>query len=211
MANARTRHDGRGRFVRTIDHVEQDREAAVLYQRFASYSEVGRVQGVDTATAYRRVQRALYLEPDDTTEAARRVALARLNAMALIAQQVAEEDHIAHSNGRVIYVENKAGERVPLRDRGPNLAALDKLRKIEDQRNRILGTYAPTATRLEVVPAEVIERLIADQKRKIGALEIELGIEPGAPIPDERPLCGPESPQSVAGMKGKPGLRLGDV
>jgi hypothetical protein len=139
---------------------------------------VAQVQGCNTSTAYRRVQRALQCEPSDTIETARRVALARLDAWGAMAQRIAEEDHVARSNGRVIYIENEAGELVPLLDRGPNLAALDRLRQIADQRNRILGIYAPSTVRLEVVPQEVIERLIAENERKIAAMEIELGIRP---------------------------------
>jgi hypothetical protein len=65
-----------------------------------------------------------------------------------------------------------------LTDVGPNLAALDRLRQIEDQRNRILGIYAPTAARVEVVPTDVIEALIAQNEALIRAAERELGIAP---------------------------------
>jgi hypothetical protein len=58
---------------------------------------------------------------------------------------------------------------------------VDRLRQIEDQRNRLLGTYAPVSARLEVVPADVIERLIADNERLIAAAEAELGIGPSVP------------------------------
>ena len=86
--------------------------------------------------------------------------------MGRIAQQVAEEEHVAHSNGRIIYVKDEAGEPVPLRDRLPNLQALDRLARIEDQRNRLLGTYAPTAARLEIVPQELVEELVRGTKRR---------------------------------------------
>ena len=181
MANANTHHDGHGRFVRVIENAELDREAARLYQRFSSYSEVARVQGVEVSTVQRRVARALAGEPDDNIALARKVSLARLNAMAVIAQGIAEEEFLAHSNGRVVGIQDDQGHFVPLRDRGPNLAAVDRLRQIEDQRNRLLGTYAPVSARLEVVPTDVIERLIADNERLIAAAEAELGIGPSVP------------------------------
>jgi hypothetical protein len=119
------------------------------------------------------VRRALAGEPDDDTTLAKKVALARLNAQAVIAQSIAESEFVAHSNGRVVYL----GE-TPLVDVGPNLAALDRLRQIEDQRCRILGLFAPTAARVEVVPADVVERLIAENEVLIRAAERELGLVP---------------------------------
>jgi hypothetical protein len=160
-----------GQFTRSIEQVDIDREAAKLYSRFSSYSEVARVQGCPISTARDRVMRALAGQPDDDTALAKKVALARLNAQAIIAQRIAESEFVTHSNGRVVYL----GE-APLVDVGPNLAALDRLRQIEDQRNRILGIYAPTAARVEVVPRDVLERLVAENEAAIAAAERELGI-----------------------------------
>ena len=133
--------------------------------------------------------RALVGEPDDNIALARKVSLARLNAMAVIAEGIAEEEFLVHSNGRVVGIQDDEGHFVPLRDRGPNLAAVDRLRQIEDQRNRLLGTYVPVSARLEVVPADVIQRLIEDNERLIAAAEAELGIGPSAP----------ELPESTSG------------
>lgn len=178
--------NGRGEFVRTLIQVDIDREAATLYQRFSSYREVAEAMNCDLQTAYERVQRALHSEPLDDSETAKRVALARLNAQAVIAQRIAEQAFLAHSNGRVVGLNEtnaETGEQIPnswhpLTDVGPNLAALDRLRQIEDQRNRILGIYAPTAARVEVVPTDVIEALIAQNEALIRAAERELGIAP---------------------------------
>ena len=86
---------------------------------------------------------------------------------------------VAHSNGRVVGLEDPVtGEWRPLVDVAPNLAALDRMRQIEDQRCRILGLFAPTAARVEVVPTDVIERLIADNEALIRAAERELGLVP---------------------------------
>jgi hypothetical protein len=41
-----------------------------------------------------------------------------------------------------------------------------------------LGIYAPTAARVEVVPTDVIEALIAQNEALIRAAERELGIAP---------------------------------
>ncbi len=147
--------------------------------------------GIPVQTAYDRVQRALRAEPDNDVASAKKVALARLDAMAEIALRVAEEEHVAHSNGRIIYVKDEAGEPVALPDRLPNLQALDRLQRIEDQRNRLTGSYAPLSTRLEVVPRELVEKMIKDNEAQIAALEREMG---GLP-PGERPL--PASPSTT--------------
>jgi len=105
--------------------------------------------------------------------------------MAQIAQAVAEEEHLAHSNGRIVGVMDEAGVFIPLRDRTVNLAAIDRLARIEDQRARLQGTYAPTSARVEVIPSDVLEALIAQNEAAIAAAERELGLVPSALEPPE--------------------------
>ena len=176
---AAAQRNGRGRFSRGIEQQHLDQEAALLYARFNSYTETGKHLGIPVSTAYDRVQRALRAEPDNDIATAKRIALARLDAMAKIAQEVAEEEHLAHSNGRLLYVTDEAGVKAPLADRLPNLQALDRLQRIEDQRNRLLGTYAATAARIEIVPRDVVERMVRENEKQIAALERELGLAPG--------------------------------
>lgn len=173
---ARGRH---GRFTRSIEQLDIDREAANLFQRFSSYTEVAEVQRCPVSTARDRVRRAIAGEPNGDTALVKKVALARLNAQAVIAQRIAEQEFVAHSNGRVVGLEDPAtGQWRPLVDVGPNLAALDRLRQIEDQRCRILGLFAPTAARVEVVPTDVLERLVTENEAMIRAGEVELGLGP---------------------------------
>jgi hypothetical protein len=143
---------------------------------------VARELGIPTSTAYDRVQRALCAEPDNDVVSARRVALARLDAMGKIAQRVADEEHVAHSNGRVLYITDEDGGKALLPDRLTNLQALDRLQRIEDQRNRLLGTYAPTAARIEIVPREVVEQMVRENEEQIATLERDLGLPPGGSV-----------------------------
>jgi hypothetical protein len=46
--------------------------------------------------------------------------------MGKIAQRVAEEEHLAHSNGRLLYVTTEDGAKAPLPDRLTNLQALGR-------------------------------------------------------------------------------------
>ena len=169
--------DGNGRFCRSLEQLEEDKEAARLYGRVCSYSEVARLQKCNVSTAYRRVHRAFAVAPDDSIDTARRVALARLSAQAVIAQHIAESEFVAHSNGRVVYLSDE-----PLVDVSANLAALDRLLRIEDQRARLLGLHAPTAARIEVIPSDVLEDLVRENERLIAAAETELGIRV-SPVP----------------------------
>lgn len=170
--------NGRDRFTKSIEQRDLDREAARLYQRYSSFGEVAALMNCSVATAFNRVRRALYDEPSEDVAMAKKVALGRLNAQARIAQSIAEEEHPAVSHGHVVYAEDERGNRVRLCDRMPNLAALDRLHRIEDQRHRLLGTYAPYRSRVEVIPAEVIEARIAENEELIARLERELGIRP---------------------------------
>jgi hypothetical protein len=177
--------DGNGRFCRSLEQVDEDREAARLYARLSSYTKVAEAQGCNVATAFRRVQRAFAGEPDDSTEVARKVSLARLAAMATLVQDVAEETHLAHSNGRIVgLLDGESGVFTPLLDRSVNLAAVDRLLRIEDQRARLLGSYAATRARVEVVPSDVVERLIAENEAMIRVAEIELGLPSSLPETD---------------------------
>jgi hypothetical protein len=168
-----------------MEQRDLDREAARLYQRYSSYREVAALLNCEVATAFNRVQRALYDEPSDDVAMAKRVALNRLDAQAAIAQAIAEEEHPAVSHGHVVYAEDECGNRTALYDPMPNLAALDRLHRIEDQRHRILGTYAPNSARVEVVPEDVVRARVEENELMIARLERELGLRPGEVEPDD--------------------------
>jgi hypothetical protein len=176
---AAAQRNGRGRFAKGIEQKNLDSEAVRLYARFQSYTETAKHLNIPVSTAYDRVQRALRAEPDNDVASARKLALTRLAAMATLAQEVADEVHLAHSNGRIVgLLDGETGVFTPLRDRTVNLAAVDRLLRIEDQRSRLIGSYAPTAARVEIVPVDVIEKRIAENEAMIRAAEIELGLSP---------------------------------
>jgi bacterioferritin (cytochrome b1) len=53
------------------------------------------------------------------------------------------------------------------------------LQRIEDQRNRLLSTYAPLAARIEIVPRDAVERMVRENEEQIAALERDLELPPG--------------------------------
>jgi hypothetical protein len=101
----------------------------------------------------------------------------QLDAEARMALKIAESPHIAHSNGRVITLKDpQTGKDQVILDDLPNLQALDRLLRIRDQRAKLLGTYAPNSTRIEVIPADVVEARVAENERMIAEAERSLGI-----------------------------------
>lgn len=76
-------------------------------------------------------------------------------------------------------------------------ATLDRLQRISDQRNRLIGTYAPLTTRVEVIPAEVVERMIAENERLIAQAEKELGLSPGQSVIDVMAVKSPRPDMSL--------------
>lgn len=96
----------------------------------------------DRAAAHKDVTRALEAtrtQLAETTEHHRALALERLDALSRAAVAVLERAHVVVSHGRIIT--DDEGE--PLRDDGPELAAVKTLIDIEQRRARLLGLDAP--------------------------------------------------------------------
>jgi hypothetical protein len=99
-------------------------------------------------------------------------ALARLDTLEQAALKVLERHHITVNNGRVIVVDGE-----PLLDDGPVLQAIDRLVKIEGERQRnaaslrqLFGLDAPTkveATVTETTQQDIaLQELVAEMKVK---------------------------------------------
>ena len=69
---ASAQRNGRGRFAKGIVQQKLDQEAAQLFARFNSYTEMARHLGIPVSTAFDRVQRALKAEPDNDVATARK-------------------------------------------------------------------------------------------------------------------------------------------
>jgi hypothetical protein len=96
----------------------------------------------DRAAAHKDVTRALdanRAELAETTEHHRALALERLDALSRATVTVLERLHVVVSHGRII----RDDDGKPLRDDGPELAAVARLIDIEQRRARLLGLDAP--------------------------------------------------------------------
>jgi hypothetical protein len=96
----------------------------------------------DRAAAHKDVTRALAAnraQLAETVEDHRVLALERLDAMYRATLTVLDRLHVVVSHGRII----RDDEGEPLRDDGPELAAVKTLIDIEQRRARLLGLDAP--------------------------------------------------------------------
>jgi hypothetical protein len=75
--------NSKGGFVKTADNAEADTEALRLRSLGHTYREIGERTGVNTSTAYRRVQNALGAIPFDEVDSLRKLEGERLDALQL--------------------------------------------------------------------------------------------------------------------------------
>ncbi len=157
-----------------------------LRVRGQSFAQIATALGFDSAsTAQAAVKRGLVATvPTEVAADVRAMEVQRLDDLYARALLVAEREHLAHGNGRVVYEEcpgvrhkghvepggrvdrdgNTAGCRgLPVLDDGPLLAAIDRLLRIQDRRAKLLGLDAPTR---HSVDAEALGRDILDMIRK---------------------------------------------
>ncbi|MGW6747631.1 hypothetical protein [Streptomyces sp. NPDC055006] len=144
--------DGRGHFIRTLDHAARDARAAELRSTGMSYRAIGAELGLNKGDAWRAVQRALTAVMKEPAEKLIAVEAAKLDELYVEALEVLDREHYAHSNGRLILVDGE-----PALDDGPRLAAIRELRQIRESYRKLHGLDAEQkvnvsgAVRYEVV------------------------------------------------------------
>jgi hypothetical protein len=151
---------GDGRFTRSLETADRDAKAARLRSRGMSYRQIAAELGVEVASAYDAVQRALKDALGEAPADVRRLELERLDQMEAAVWAVLERDHITVSQGRVVrrrILDDNGDPIVAGRDRddkpvfreedvlddGPVLQAVDRLLKIQARRAALLGLDAP--------------------------------------------------------------------
>lgn len=155
---------GTGRLLPTLDTRERDREVyrlrihvGLTWQEIAD--RLGYADGSGPAYAFKRVIDAI---PKQISEDARNQSIAHLEALRQRLLAMLDEEYFAISNGRVVFDPIR---EVPLRDRGPVLAAIDRLVKIEMDIAKLSGALTDSPVVVNNQINYVIEGVDMDKLR----------------------------------------------
>lgn len=146
------------RFTRDPEAAKRDAEACDLRTKGWTYRRIAAHFGVDGATAYRMIERALQEIVREPAETLRTLLLerldaelVRLNELEEITRAILERHHVTVSNGQVVRLNGD-----PILDDAPVLQAVDRMLKIDEQRRKndesrrkLLGTDAPSRVSVE--------------------------------------------------------------
>lgn len=127
-------------------------------QRDFGYSKekVAEVMGISNVYAGKLIKKGITAIFRGETEDMVTMALARLDEQYRTVMEILNSQHLIVNNGEVVtdYIRDPdtqqplefdgARIRVPLKDKGPALAAIDRLLKIEERRAKLLGLDKPT-------------------------------------------------------------------
>lgn len=158
--------DRRGKFAKTLESAERDREACRLKARGESYAAISDRLGYGgEANARRAITACLAAVPADAVEELRAIQNRQLDELTRVVIEVLERRHLVISaSGKVV----EHGDTTIVDD-GPVLAAVDRLLKIMERRAKINGLDAPQRT--EVLSLDVIDSEIARLTAELGGTE----------------------------------------
>lgn len=151
--------DGKGRYIRTIEQAEADAEVARLYsQGGITFREIGEQLGISKWAAINAYDRAVRHVIQEAREEAIKVHAARLEYMFSRCMEIAEEEHILVSHGKVI----RGDDGNPIKDHAPALAAYREARGALADFRRMTGLDAPA--KIEAQVTEVTQQDIELQE-----------------------------------------------
>jgi hypothetical protein len=171
-----------------VESAERDAAAAQLRRDGLGYRDIAARQGISTAAAFYRVERALRATRREPGEQILQLERERLDRLEAEAVDVLQAEHLVVSAGRII----TDGDGVPLVDHAPRLAAVRTLLAIAERRARLLGLDAPTRTELTVATLDEVDREIAE-------LQLELDRRHALAAGSTPPLPFPEAPAGPSG------------
>ncbi|WP_336156657.1 helix-turn-helix domain-containing protein [Amycolatopsis sp. VC5-11] len=125
---------------------QAERRAEAYRLKLRGYSD--RAAGEKLGVSHTTIQNWTKQEADEVVlplaAEYRKVQLERLGEMRQAALAVLERYHVTVSNGRVVELDG-----VPVEDDAPQLAAIDRLLRIEERIAKLLGLDAPTRAEVE--------------------------------------------------------------
>ena len=133
--------DGKNRFVRSMDNVRRDAEAAAYWaEHRCTYQEIAdRFGYYDRSQAWRGIQSAKRDVALPAVTKLRQTEAEQLDALYLMALEIIERNHVVVSHGRVVC----GDDGQPLQDDGPRLQAIQTALRIRDQYQALHGLKQP--------------------------------------------------------------------
>lgn len=138
--------DGRNRFVRSMDNVRRDAEAAAYWaEHRCTYQEIAdRFGYYDRAQAWRAIQAAKRDVALPAVTKLRQVESEELDSLYVMAMEIIERNHVMVSHGRVVY----GDDGQPLQDDGPRMQAIQTALRIRESYRRLHGVDQPAKTEI---------------------------------------------------------------
>jgi hypothetical protein len=128
---------------------KKDAEALTLRARGWTHDRIAQQMGyANRSGAQKACERAIAHSVRETSEEAKTVLIADLNAAKQAVWVVLEANHLVISDGRVVTLD---GEPIP--DDEPVLKAVDRLVKINQELAKIYGAYAPSKHEVRSIDA----------------------------------------------------------
>jgi len=156
---------GRGRNTRKQTQADE-RAARAVHLRVVegwSYSKIGDELGMSAPGALAAYQRGvILLVPKDEIDLARQTALAKLDQWEEELLVIARGQHPLVNFGKVVYGEH---------DIAVNIAAWDRVIKVERERRAIQGYSAPSKRVLEVISEDSFDKAIRELNQQAEQLE----------------------------------------
>lgn len=149
--------DRAGKFAKTLESAERDREACRLRSRGVTYQAISdQLSYGGEANARRAVQACLAAIQSEGAEELRKLQLDQLDYLTTQALNVLESAHYTVTQaGRVATdVDGR-----PIVDHTPVLQAIDRLLRIQERRAKLAGLDAPIRT--EMITLDAIDAEIA--------------------------------------------------
>ena len=150
--------DGNGHFERSVETVTRDARAAELRAQGWKLQEIADHLGYTDRTCARRgIQRALRDIIQGPAEKLLALHMDRVESLYERAVEISERRHVVVSHGKVITMTDPdTGEEHPLRDSGPELAALREARAALESFWKLTGIAKPVKVEHSGVRYEIV-------------------------------------------------------
>ncbi len=153
------------RRTRTIITAERDSKAAHLRAQGRTYRQIGSEMGVQVATAYKMVGRAIASAPVEAVNELRAIESERLTAVIAKAWEIVHADHPYVSAGRLL---------TGVQDAGPVLAALNLIRTTSESLRKLYGLDAPARQTITVITEDAVDAELRRLETEVAALDAEV-------------------------------------